>query len=251
MEYIIPNPMGVLFIVMLIAGLLGGAINHFLSKENIKETNEEDNNKLKSKNFIGCDLLIGLGASFTVPLFLNMISSDLISVIVHGSKEGKSEPENIYVFAGFCLIAAISSRAFIRTLSDRILREAKEAKLEAKAADEKVQQIQKTINPILDKETESDTEAISSKDQLPAISENAGQLLRTLAYGKFTLRSLSGLSSETEIPKEEVHKHINDLISSGLVAQMEREGRGPRWYITTDGRKIVRSIKQGNQTDTE
>ena len=41
------------------------------------------------------------------------------------------------VFAGFCLVAAISSRAFIKTLSDRILKEATEAKEKASAAEQK------------------------------------------------------------------------------------------------------------------
>ena len=104
--------MATLILVMLGAGILGGAINHFLTQESTPTI----------RSFMGRDLLVGLGASFMVPLFLNMISSDLIQLIL-GSKDRPPEPYKILVFSGFCLIAAISSRAFIRTLSDRILNE--------------------------------------------------------------------------------------------------------------------------------
>lgn len=64
-------------------------------------------------------ILLGIGAAFLVPAFLNMISSNLAS----------SKDNNDYlIFAGFCLIAAIFSKRFINTLGERILKEAVEAK---------------------------------------------------------------------------------------------------------------------------
>jgi len=44
-------------------------------------------------------LVIGIGASFLVPLFLNMISSDLM-------RQMDQDAGKLLVFVGFCLIAA-------------------------------------------------------------------------------------------------------------------------------------------------
>jgi DNA-binding IclR family transcriptional regulator len=49
---------------------------------------------------------------------------------------------------------------------------------------------------------------------------------------------LSGLSTDTGLAKEQVHQVLNVLMTKGYVAQKERD-KGPRWYVTTEGRKIV------------
>jgi hypothetical protein len=246
--FISSYPLISLFIVMFVAGILGGAINHFLTSEN-NENNKTVNMVTPSKLFIGRDLLLGLGASFTVPLFLNMISSNLISAI-YGSSTKPSEPDKIYVFAGFCLIAAISSRAFIRTLSDRILKVAQEAKKEVKAAEGKIEEIRASVAPIIDKETEAETETVteSSVDTSLEVQENVKKVLRSLAFGRHTIRSLSGISSETGLSKEEVHQILDDLILKGLVAQKDGD-KGPRWYISIDGRRFARASNNGVDTD--
>jgi len=66
----------------------------------------------------------GIGAALLVPLFLRTVSSNLLPAILGG----RAAPDDLFVFAGFCLLAAIASRRFIEALSDRLLREAREAK---------------------------------------------------------------------------------------------------------------------------
>ncbi|MBN2443723.1 MAG: hypothetical protein JXJ04_20345 [Spirochaetales bacterium] len=111
---------GVLFvyiIVMLLAGTFGGIINYYLESENQPKKNKRSFLLRKS-------IFLGVGASFIVPLFLYLISSNLI-------KMSDLDPKEILIFLGFCLIASISSRKFIETISSRILKEVKEAKLSA------------------------------------------------------------------------------------------------------------------------
>src|SRR5437867_2893388 len=135
----------ILILIMVAAGLLGGAVNHFLSQET------DPNQK-----YLGRSLWVGLAASFMVPLFLNMISSNLIDSI-RGNATTPADKSKLFVFAGFCLVAAISSRAFIRTLSDRVLREAKEAKEQAIQANANVAEVKLEIEPIVAKETETES----------------------------------------------------------------------------------------------
>lgn len=97
------NYMLLLFGIMLFTGLLGGVANYFLSD--------------RGDVFATRDLLkyavLGMVASLTVPLFLNMISSDLLAM-------AKSRPVDLFVFAGFCLLFVLFSRRLVASLSSRL-----------------------------------------------------------------------------------------------------------------------------------
>src|SRR6266542_1197792 len=178
--------------IMIAAGLLGGAVNYFLSQET------DPNQK-----YFGRSLWVGLAASFMVPLFLNMISSNLIDSI-RGNATTPGDKSKLFVFAGFCLVAAISSRAFIRTLSDRVLREAKEAKQQALDAKADVAEMQSVIEPIVAKETESESPAESASTALlqTSLDDAEKTILRVLATGGWTLRSLSGIAKDSKLEKK-------------------------------------------------
>src|SRR6185437_10161032 len=99
------NPLFAIAIVMFLAGLLGGLVNFFLAETAVEKPLTWWQHTI-----------IGVTASFMVPLFLNMISGDLIDKIIATSDYSK-----LFVLADFCLVAAVSSRAFIRSLSERVL----------------------------------------------------------------------------------------------------------------------------------
>ncbi len=92
--------------IMLCAGILGGAANYFMSD--------------RSGATSGKDLLkysvLGIVASLTVPLILNMISSDLLVA-------AKSRPIDLFVFAAFCLIFVLFSRRFVESASAKLLQQ--------------------------------------------------------------------------------------------------------------------------------
>jgi tetratricopeptide (TPR) repeat protein len=121
-------------VVMILAGIYGGIINYFLESEKAIS---------RSKLTIWQMIVIGIGASFLVPLFLTLISSNLVNL-------KQLEFSKILVFFGFCLIAAISSRRFIMTISERLLREVREAKDVAAQAQEAIAEKEK--QEIIDQE---------------------------------------------------------------------------------------------------
>ena len=222
--------------VMVFAGLLGGLVNYFATRK----SDPEDSSFRKS-------LTLGVAASLLVPLFLNMISSNLLESI-RGSASVPSDLLKIFVFAGFCLVAAISSSAFIKTLSDRILQEAREAKKVAHQADKKASETQSVIQPILDKETEGgspDNSPVATKALTPSLNEKEVKLLQALANGKWVLRTRFGLAKDAGIPKPEVDELMDDFKKRGLVGYkwiVDRAGaKRKRWYITNEGRAAVDS----------
>jgi len=97
-------------LLMVGAGLLGGITNFFRI--------ESDKKNLAA---LFGNMLMGISAALLIPLFLNMISSNLI-------KESTSDNSKLFILFGFCLIASLSSKAFIQTISERVLNEVKKTK---------------------------------------------------------------------------------------------------------------------------
>ena len=221
--------------VILAAGLLGGAVNYFMTKKD-----DPDGDYWKSAT-------LGIAAALLVPLFLNMISSTLLDSI-RSTTTGIVDLTKILVFTGFCLVAAISSTAFIKTLSDRILQEAREAKKVARQADKKASDAQADVQLIVEKETEAET---SSGPNAPLsastimVSENEAKLLRSLATGRWVLRTRTGLAKETGINKPEVDSMMDELRKKQLVGYKYIAARAgekkKRWYITNEGRQAIPS----------
>lgn len=97
----------VLVIIMISAGFFGGVINYVI-------------NSATSKNITSCggfwkDVIVGIGASFLIPVFLDMASSDIMIT-------SQKEQQKLLIFFGFCLLAGIYSKNFIATVSEKFLK---------------------------------------------------------------------------------------------------------------------------------
>jgi hypothetical protein len=104
---------------MLLTGVVAGVTAWFWAPEK-----QESSTWLKY-------LLIGVVASFTVPLFLATISSTLI--VPQGTSTQVS-PTSYLVFAGLCLLVAFYAPSYLNKLSERILSQLQETRKETKAA---------------------------------------------------------------------------------------------------------------------
>jgi len=202
---------------MVVAGLFGGIVNYFLGKpDDVPPPN------------LNRSVVVGVAAAFLVPLFLNMISSNLIELIKSG------DSSKALILTGFCLVASISSTAFIRTLSDRVLSEARQAKREALDAKTEVTRAKEDINFLVDQETEVD-QASDAKAALQTEQSDEQKLLHALSKGRWALRSEGGLAKDSGIDRSVVAQLLQDMAGRGLVAKRTSE-RGTRWFITDSGR---------------
>lgn len=108
-EVVAPAPsMGdVLLIIgmMLAAGCLGGIVTSSLARK------EED---IDAHPYVK-NMAIGVGAAFLVPLFLKSVDSNILAGALSSISNG-------LVFFGYCVLAAISARHFITTLTDQIFK---------------------------------------------------------------------------------------------------------------------------------
>ena len=226
-----PHLFEILAVAIIFAGVLGGLLNFYLTRR----TEPEESSLSKS-------IALGIGAAFLVPLFLNTISSSILDDI---RKKPDDLSKNILVFFGFCLVGAVSSKAFIQTISRRILEEAREAKKVAKAASKKASEIESAVEPIIEKETEAESEtgAAETKAPLPNLNDQEYEVLQALANGEKALRTRTSLAKQTGMTHGEVSQIVERLREKNLVAkkEMKKENGAKihRWSITPKGREIV------------
>jgi hypothetical protein len=216
-------------ILMIGAGFLGGATN-FLRAE------------LEKKDFSMFlkNVLMGISASILIPFFLNMISSSLL-------KETTSDNSKLFVFFGFCLIASLSSKAFIQTMSDRVMSEIKDTKEKM----EGMQRRMRLAEVVVNKETEPEPQEGEDSTSLMQVrafsfSEDAKKTLNALGKGKYAWRSVRGIAREVEIPREKTLDALNWLLSNDLVVKSVEKGR---WGLTIEGRDIFTKMFQGDRQE--
>ena len=100
----VDNYMYLILGIMVAAGVLGGTANYFMAERSADFSIKE---MVKY-------MVLGTVAALMVPLFLNMISSNLLSV-------AKSRPIDLFVFGGFCIIFVLFSRRFFETVTNRLM----------------------------------------------------------------------------------------------------------------------------------
>jgi hypothetical protein len=176
------NIMWIVAAVMIASGAWGGTMNFFIADQQAEKP-------LPWWQHV----VVGVGAAFMVPLFLNMISSGLIDGI-RGTNTQLPDLSKLFVLAGFCLVAAVSSRAFIRTLSDRVLQEARSANKKAEEAQEQAAEARAIVAPLVEEETPdqvtADTAALENTSE-PNLNADERSVLGAITRGAFTMRSMS------------------------------------------------------------
>lgn len=246
MQYITITEIDVV-IMIVIAGLLGGTINFLLTIEKsddlnnseVKPVSREKRVNTLSITWLRC-VLIGIGASFLVPLFLATISSSLIKNLLDPARSAGTSAD-AFVFFGFCLIGAISSRAFIQTLSAKVLKAADEAQIKAQQASNAVAELKSETEPFILQKTEPDdqpSDRLTPSDDEMNLTEDGKTVLKAIIHPKYVLRTKSGISKQSKLEPTLVAEQLNILKKNALVDQIERQN-GERWALTARGQKLA------------
>jgi hypothetical protein len=234
------NPMsplsffGLTVLVSVLTGCFGGTLN-FLRKE------PED--QLVPRALLS-DLLWGIGAALLVPLFLHIIGSDLVTAM-HNLAAPASGPDysKVLVFGGFCLIAAMSAKKFISSISDRALRQVESAEKKADRAQQQASQVHAIVEHLVEPASvQASVEAVKSSTAY--LSDEERRILAALANStKYVLRTRNGVAIETEIGVPDVDKALKTLSSKKMVATADFESSDGQkkeyWYITAIGRTAL------------
>ncbi len=209
----IPYEIFVILLIIVLGGSLGGLVSAFISED-----------ADVTWPFCLRRMVIGLGAAFLVPLFLNMISSNLL-------EQAKTTPSAYLIFGGFCIISAVSSKVFISSISDRLIRQVKEV-------EEKLRAVKESVEPILIKEKEPETRAqfaTRSEPQSP-VSESERSILQALNNGAYSMRTLDGIAKDTSLDFNVVSGYISQLQARGLASKIVGDDKRSFWYLTQLGK---------------
>ncbi|MBN1642102.1 MAG: hypothetical protein JXA09_12785 [Anaerolineae bacterium] len=170
-----------IILIMVVSGLLGGLANYFLARrqQRLAEVTgggeaEAEEPLVPSPTDLWESLVMGVVAAFIVPLFLSTISSDLL-------RTGATDRLNLLVFGGFCLVAAIFARAFIRNISDAVLNKLREVGQEAEQAVRVAEQATQDAEQARSEAAAADSETQKTVTQLQTDVEAAAMSLGGLA----------------------------------------------------------------------
>jgi hypothetical protein len=215
---------------MLLSGAVGGLINSYLS------------DPVTEKPLTWWQhIILGIVAAFIVPVFLNTISSRLIAEIKIMDKPLTSEIlSKLLVLSGFCLVAAVSSRTFIRSMTDRLLQEVSAAKNVAIQAKQQADNASAIASLSVETEPQDELGAGKSLSMVatpkPEVTEIERKILQAMVNSRFSMRSISGIAKDSSLPREQVNTCISDLISKALIMEGTNSEGQPRWYPTPLGR---------------
>ena len=263
-----PTDLLVITEVMLLSGALGGLVNGFLSEA--PET---------ARLAWWKHVVIGITAAFMVPLFLAMISADLIDKI-RGTAGQAGNPVLLLNLAGFCLVASVSSRAFIGSLTERLMREVRDAREQAEAAAATAEQArqraadateaaltaqsdaetaQALARAQVDEEASTDaaptTPAVASQRQRSGPPPGAGLaatspvlaqeklVLLALTEGEATLRTVAGLAQDSRLDEAAVLTVLGHLQQKAWALPLAGSDGQPRWFATAAGKAQTRVIQ--------
>lgn len=199
------NYMLIILGIMMAMGLLAGIANFFLSGT------EEPTSLRRLARFV----VLGIVVALTVPLFLNMASSNLIEF-------GRTRPNALFVFAGFCLIYVLLSRFIFESVAHKLMRLGQQA------------------------EALTLSTPRSPEDFFRAgLSGTDLEIMRAVLQGGSVYENLSGLASEIIPSKEFVNDRLAVLRQLGLLELRANEKNILHMCLSLAGSHLLSEVSNG------
>lgn len=213
----------VILVIMVAAGVLGGGANYFLSERQQSGVPRE---WLRYA-------VLGVVAALTVPLFLNMISSNLIEA-------ARSRPVDFFVFGGFCLIYVVASRRVFENVANKFLLQIDQMKREMA--------LLKRAAPSAESpqagETPSTPRPEAGRD---ALSYNDVEVLRALAEENYVYGNLAGFTEKTGLAREQVSARLTVLKNLGIIETRINDKNVLHWHVSARGAQMLGEILSGQE----
>jgi predicted transcriptional regulator len=200
--------------VMILSGILAGIASYFLM---------ENQRPPVLMTIIGYCLL-GISAALIVPLFLKIISSDLLT-------RAQKDPINLIVFNGICLVFAFAACRFKEILF-----------IKRTPKTEKEQKDNTIVIPIRTEYGFETTRRDIIRDQTDKDDILSGELkiLRSIAAKKHGNTSLVDLLKDPNLADEKINETLSSLMAKGFVEQRLSKENRLLLYLTPKGDLILR-----------
>lgn len=243
------SPYLIVVIIIIILGLFGGIINYFLLNRPIDDgsnraqvQNDDIKNGPAFNHFLFWkSLSMGVAASILVPLFLNTISSSVLLDIL----SAKSVDKNHFIFAGFCLIAAIASKRFIEDLYDKVIKigkTANEAKTKAEEATGKVEAVSLETRELVHANTEpeeleerqSPNKSLVKGKKEDKLIDNDRKVIDAFGKSKYIYRTLKGIANDSGLTGQETMDILDGLENRHIVKSKLNSSAQKIWRVLSE-----------------
>lgn len=185
--------------------------------------------------------ILGIIAAACVPLFLSLVQSGLIEEIL--SNRNGDRVESYLIFAGLCLVAAISARTFLDSLSKRVLRDL-DRKVEQ--ANQKAEDAKETALDMAEEQLAGPPQERAVPESLaidasalPAVEDTERRALHAMT--KLSFRTATGIAIDSGMPINQIGEVLDSLAMKGLVSlEPSPTTKRPRWTLTPVGMALLR-----------
>ncbi|MEY8758699.1 YEATS-associated helix-containing protein [Chryseobacterium tongliaoense] len=215
----------IIMAIIVLCGIIGGV------GSSLKEMRENGG------RFLLRNIMFGILASITVPLFLNLVSSDILKIILDPKKKDEVDDLNYFIFAGFCIVAAYSSIQYLNIISSRVVQNLKEdyaaLKVESKKMKEEVERINDVQKTTL---VYDETIELNKLEKSAIIKDDETQEVMKEIYNpekKFTPVEKI-LNNVTSIENEKIEKKIEELKGKNILKEIQF-GDGTRAVALSEG----------------
>ena len=221
----------IILLIMIAAGVLGGVANYFL-RDRQQESSPQDWAKYS---------ILGVIAALTVPLFLNMISSNLLEA-------ARTRPVDFFVFAGFCLIYVVASRRVFENAANKLLGQVDQMKREMVQIKQQRQEV--ALSALREEPpVAADTPLPAVKPEVikESLSYNDIEILRALSEDSYVYGNLAGLTDKTGLARDLVSSRLTVLKSLGLIETRINDKNVLHWFVSPKGKQMLGDILSGQE----
>ena len=235
-----------LVLIIVVAGILGG-VAAWLS-EPVPDDGSEP--RMRPARAWYQYIFLSMVAAACVPLFLSLLKSGLIDGIFKAPREVPAY-ENYLIFIGLCLVAAVSARRFIDSITAQLIKRLDEVDAKARravaAAAEAREVAHEAVEEVeaADEEEGGDSPAggpeMSMAEARAATADVTPAERRALeAMSRRSIRTRTGIAEESGISRNRISELLEDLADKGLArpTTSKRTG-GARWAITNKGKAAI------------
>lgn len=222
---VIDGHMLLILTIMLVAGILGGAANYFLSDRSRDAGRRE---------WIRYPVL-GVVVALTVPLFLNMISSTLL-------EGARTKPVDFFTFAGFCLIYVVAARRLLDNIAQRLMGQLDQVSREVKD----LKQIQQ--QEIQAQSERGGEEKAPEPDPREVLSYNDIEILRTLVEESFVYGNLAAICERTGLARDFVSHRLTVMKALGVIETRINDKNVLHWGVSARGKSVLAEILTGQDS---
>ena len=185
--------------------------------------------------------IFGMVAAFTVPLFLNMISSTLL-------EGARTKPVDFYVFAGFCLIYVVASRRLFENIALRLLGQMEMVRRDVGQLRQKRDEALVLAAQKAEIEAQKEAQKPAEPDPREVLSYNDVEILRALAEERFVYGNLAALCERTGLQREFVSQRLTVMKSLGVIETRINDKNVLHWFVSTRGAAVLNELlNAGNE----